>query len=107
VSGELTGVAPGGRFRGIFFTVSGGKRGGGLRDPHRRQMGAVRRWWCPDIDEWRWRCMELNGRATRAQMERTDARAGSVVWRQCSRVAFIGRGRLAGATEERVSGGGF
>jgi hypothetical protein len=45
--------------------------------------------------------VDLGGRATRARMERTDVRAGSVVWRRCSRAAFIGRGRLAGATEER------
>jgi hypothetical protein len=45
--------------------------------------------------------VELGGRATRAWMEQTDARAGTVVWRQCCRAAFIGRGRLAGATEER------
>jgi hypothetical protein len=100
VSGGLTGVAPSGQFRGNFFTVSGGKGRGDLRDPHRRQMGAVRRLWCPDVDEWRRRCMELGGRATRARVERIDARAGTVVWRRCSRAAFIGRGRLAGATEE-------
>jgi hypothetical protein len=45
--------------------------------------------------------MELGERATWARMERTDARAGIVVWRWCFRAAFIGRGRLAGATEER------
>jgi hypothetical protein len=49
VSGELAGVAPGGRFRWIFFTVSGGKGGGGLQDPHRRQMGAVRRRWGAEL----------------------------------------------------------
>jgi hypothetical protein len=45
--------------------------------------------------------VELGGRAIRVQMGRADAWAGTVVWRWCSRVAFIGRGRLAGATEER------
>jgi hypothetical protein len=35
------------------------------------------------------------------RMERADARNGKVVWRRCSRVTFIGRGRLAGAAEER------
>jgi hypothetical protein len=35
------------------------------------------------------------------RMERADARAGTVVWRRCSRAAFIGRGRLAGAMKER------
>jgi hypothetical protein len=45
--------------------------------------------------------VELGGRATRARMERTNARAGTVVWRRCSRAAFIGQGRLAGAMEER------
>jgi hypothetical protein len=34
-------------------------------------------------------------------LERADARNGKVVWRRCSRVPFIGRGWLAGATEER------
>jgi hypothetical protein len=94
--GGLTGVAPGGRFRGNFFTMSGGKGRGDLRDPHRRQMGAVRRRWCPDVDEWRRRCVELGGRATRVRVERIDARAGTVVWRRCSRVAFIGRGTTGG-----------
>jgi hypothetical protein len=46
--------------------------------------------------------VELGGRAVRVWMERADARAGTVVWRWCSRAAFIGRGRLAGATEERI-----
>jgi hypothetical protein len=40
--------------------------------------------------------MELGGRATRARVERIDARAGSVVWRRCSRAAFIGRGTTGG-----------
>jgi hypothetical protein len=35
------------------------------------------------------------------RMERADARNGKVVWRRCSGVPFIGRGRLAEATEER------
>jgi hypothetical protein len=104
VSGGLTGVAPGGRFRGNFFTVSGGKGRGDLRDPHRRQMGVVRRRWCPDVDEWRRRCVELGGRATRAWVERIDARARTVVWRRCSRAAFIGRGPEAGG--RGVTGGG-
>jgi hypothetical protein len=45
--------------------------------------------------------VELGGKATRARVERIDARDGTVVWRRCSRADFIGRGRLAGATEER------
>jgi hypothetical protein len=40
--------------------------------------------------------VELGGRATRARVERIDARAGSVVWRRCSRTAFIGRGTTGG-----------
>jgi hypothetical protein len=36
--------------------------------------------------------VELGGRAIRVRMERADARTGTVVWRRCSRVAFIGRG---------------
>jgi hypothetical protein len=40
--------------------------------------------------------VELSGRATRARVERIDARAGTVVWRRCSRVAFIGRGTTGG-----------
>jgi hypothetical protein len=45
--------------------------------------------------------VELGGRATQARVERIDVRAWTVVWTRCSRAAFIGRGRLAGATEER------
>jgi hypothetical protein len=44
--------------------------------------------------------VELDGRATRERMERTEVRAETVVWRRCSRAAFIGRGRLAEATEK-------
>jgi hypothetical protein len=40
--------------------------------------------------------VELGGRATRVRVERIDARAGTVVWRRCSRVAFIGRGTTGG-----------
>jgi hypothetical protein len=36
---------------------------------------------------------ELDGRAIRERMERDDVRNGKVVWRWCSRVPFIGRGR--------------
>jgi hypothetical protein len=78
------------------LTDGRGKGRGDLRDPHRRQMGAVQRRWCPDVDEWRQRCVELGGRATRARVERIDARAGTVVWRRCSRMAFIGWGMTGG-----------
>jgi hypothetical protein len=40
----------------------------------------------------RWAMTELDGRAIRVRVERADARNGKVVWRQCSRVPFIGRG---------------
>jgi hypothetical protein len=40
--------------------------------------------------------VELGGRATRAWVERIDARAGTVVWRRCSRTTFIGRGTTGG-----------
>jgi hypothetical protein len=40
--------------------------------------------------------VKLDGRATRARVERIDARARTVVWRWCSRVAFIGRGTTGG-----------
>jgi hypothetical protein len=30
------------------------------------------------------------------RMERADARIGTVVWRRCSRAAFIGRGTTGG-----------
>jgi hypothetical protein len=39
---------------------------------------------------------ELDGSAIRVRMERTDVRNGKVVWRRCSRVAFIGRERRKG-----------
>jgi hypothetical protein len=56
----------------------------------------VQRRWCPDVDEWRRRCVELGGRATRVLVERIDARAGTVVWRRCSIMAFIGWGTTGG-----------
>jgi hypothetical protein len=40
--------------------------------------------------------VELGGRAIQAWMERVDARTGTVVWRRCSRAAFIGRGTTGG-----------
>jgi hypothetical protein len=40
--------------------------------------------------------MELGGSAIRARMERVDARTRTVVWRRCSRAAFIGRGTIGG-----------
>jgi hypothetical protein len=76
--------------------MSGGKEREDLRDPHRRQMRAVRPLWSSDVKGRRWWCMELDGRAIRARMERVDARIGTVVWRRCSRVAFIGRGTTGG-----------
>jgi hypothetical protein len=39
---------------------------------------------------------ELGGRAIRLRIERADARNEKVVWRRCSRVPFIGRGRQKG-----------
>jgi hypothetical protein len=96
VSGELAGAAPGGWFHGRLFIVSGGKEREDLRDPHRRQMGAVRRLWSSNVEGRRRRCVELGGRAIRARMERVDVRTGTVVWRQCSRAAFIGRGTTGG-----------
>jgi hypothetical protein len=39
---------------------------------------------------------ELDGRAIWVRVERADARNGKVVWRRCSRVPFIGRGRRKG-----------
>jgi hypothetical protein len=49
--------------------------------------------WSFDVEGRRRRCVELGGRAIRARMERVDARTGTVVWRRCSRAAFIGRER--------------
>jgi hypothetical protein len=40
--------------------------------------------------------VELGGRATRARVERIDARVRTVVWRRCSRAAFVGRGTTGG-----------
>jgi hypothetical protein len=40
--------------------------------------------------------LDLGGRAIRVRMERADARTGNVVWRWCSRAAFIGRGTTGG-----------
>jgi hypothetical protein len=40
--------------------------------------------------------LELGGRAIRVRMERADARTGNMMWRWCSRAAFIGRGTTEG-----------
>jgi hypothetical protein len=40
--------------------------------------------------------LELSGRAIRVRMERADARTGNMMWRWCSRAAFIGRGTTEG-----------
>jgi hypothetical protein len=93
---RLAGVRARGRSGERKLAGGGGKWRGDLQDHHQRQMGAVRRRWCPDVNEWRRRCVELGGRATRAQVERIDARAGTMVWRRCSRMAFIGRGMTGG-----------
>jgi hypothetical protein len=39
-----------------------------------------------------WVMTELDGREIWAWVERADARNGKMVWRQCSRVPFIGQG---------------
>jgi hypothetical protein len=93
---RLAGVRARGRSGERKLADGGGKGRGDLQDHHRRQMGAVRRRWCPDVNEWRRRCVELSGNATRARVERIDARAGTMVWRRCSRMAFIGRGMTGG-----------
>jgi hypothetical protein len=107
-SGELAGAAPGGWFQGKLFTMSGGKEREDLQDPHRRQMGAVRRLWSSDVEGRKRWCVELGGRAIRARMERADVRIGTVVWRRCSRAAFIGRGMTGGgrsrSNRRRLSG---
>jgi hypothetical protein len=41
----------------------------------------------------RWVMTELDGRAIQARMERANARNEKVMWRGCSKVPFIGRGR--------------
>jgi hypothetical protein len=59
-------------------------------------MGAVRQLWSSDVEGRRRRCVELARREIWARMERVDARTRTVVWRRCSRAAFIGRGTTGG-----------
>jgi hypothetical protein len=40
--------------------------------------------------------LELGGRAIQVRMERANVRTGNVVWRWCSRAAFLGRGTTRG-----------
>jgi hypothetical protein len=79
----------------------GGRRGapkerGDRGEPHHgvggHQGGTV----CPGKGETKRRQTELDGSAIRVRMERANVRNGKVVWRRCSRVAFIGRGRRKG-----------
>jgi hypothetical protein len=89
------------RYRGRELATETPRERGDRGEPHRgvggRRGGAV---WPGDGETKRWRT-ELGGRAIWVRMEQANARNGKVMWRRCSRVTFIGRGRLAGATEER------
>jgi hypothetical protein len=90
-----------GRYGGRELAAETPRKRGDRGEPHRgiggHRGGAV---W-PGDGETKRRQTELGDRAIQVRMERADARNGKVVWRQCSRVPFIGQGRLAGATEER------
>jgi hypothetical protein len=82
-----------GRYGGQELAVETPRERGDRGGPHRsvggHRDGAV---W-PGDGEKKGQRTELGGRAIRVRMERAEARNG--------KVPFIGRGRLAGATEER------
>jgi hypothetical protein len=85
------------RYEGRELTAEAPRERGDRGEPHRdvggRQGGAV---WRGDGETKRQRT-EPDGSAIRVRMERADARNGKVVWRRCSRAAFIGRGRRSGS----------
>jgi hypothetical protein len=85
-----------GRYEGRELTTEAPRERGDRGEPHRDVGG---RWggtvWPGDC-ETKWRRTKLGGSAVRVRMERADARNGKVVWRRCSRVAFIGRGQRKG-----------
>jgi hypothetical protein len=85
--------------------VSGGKEREDLRDPHRRQMGVVRRLRSSDVEGRRRRCVELGGRAIRVRMERGpgplcgDGALGWLLWAG-ERPKVGGRGVTGGGSVE-------
>jgi hypothetical protein len=84
------------RSEGRELTAEAPRERGDRGEPHcsvgGRRGGAV---W-PGNGETKRRRTELGGSAIRVRMERAAARNGKVVWRRCSRVAFIGRVRWKG-----------
>jgi hypothetical protein len=82
-----------GRYKGRELTTEALRERG---EPHRnvggRRGGAV---W-PGDGETKRRRTKLGGSAIRVGMERADARNGKMVWRRCSRAAFIGWGQWKG-----------
>jgi hypothetical protein len=64
-------------------------------EPHRGVGGRRGAVW-PGDGETKRRRTKLGGSAIRVGMERADARNGKMVWRRCSRAAFIGWGQWKG-----------
>jgi hypothetical protein len=89
------------RYGGRELAAETPRERGDLGEPHRGVGGCRGGAVWPGNGETKRRRTELGGRAIWVRMERADARNGKVVWRRCSRVPFIGRGRLTGAAEER------
>jgi hypothetical protein len=85
-----------GRYEGRELTAEAPREGGDRGEPHRGVVGRRGGTVWPGDDETKRRRTELGGSAIWVRMERADARNGKVVWRWCSRAAFIGRGRLKG-----------
>jgi hypothetical protein len=90
-----------GRYGGRELSAETPRERGDQGEPHHGVGGCRGGAVWPGDGETKRRRTELDGRAIWVRMERADARNGKVVWRRCSRVPFIGRGRLAGAAEER------
>jgi hypothetical protein len=85
-----------GSYEGRELTTEAPRERGDRGEPHRGIGGHRGDAVWPGNGETKRRRTELGGTAIRVRMEQADARNGKVVWRRCSRAAFIGRGRWKG-----------
>jgi hypothetical protein len=94
-----------GRYEGWELTAEGPRERGYRGEPYRDVGGCRGDAVWPGDGEIKRRRTELGGSAIRVRMERANVRNGKVVWRRCSRAAFIRRGRRKGGGRGVTDGG--